>query len=925
MKNIFKIIGAVALGACLAVGVSACNDNQTSSNSNSVNSSESVQQLLTINNKPTDYTLLLTVASNTYQFNIDDYDGNVTWISSMESVATIDNYGLLTMLSAGYTEIIVKDEKAGKSDSFILTVVDGRETEILTIAGLGEKVRAGDSAIQLSTTSSLGGTVNVSYISSNPSVATVSENGLFTPLSKGVTTITAMKSGSTIKATLTVEVLGAEITSIQVQGAPAYGLLVGETYSLSTVGTPLDCEDYEVEYSVDNNDCTVVDDKGNLLAIAEGSFTLTAKVKGSEIKTQQLLTVSTLSKNYEDFRFATLENGVMDKAGPTITFNNVNAEIVDYGADRALKIYTLGNGAYNYFALDFGARKAGLYSLTLKFIVEDGMHEGAIALPGAANNFTTIWETQDNGDGSYTFAFNHENDGENAKLLFVAPNFDEAGEVIIDDISLESVENFTVQGQASTGVDFDNFDSLISPQYVGGDTGLYFTRPRDFHAELVDDGNGGKALQVYNTHNNGYSALVWSVGDVEKGLYKLTLDMDTVGYASILRAMQMNGTESQLQFDLLREINYSSTEYWDRLFRVGRNVSGNTWEIYFSFATAQEDFAIGFAAYDVSDFTIDNLKFEKVDSYTANFEEGMQDVFLTSEYYDVAAVAGTTCTSKGEYKIIKEEGGNHYLHMKTNAGEKTNVLVTAGYMEAGYYELSVDAEVISGQLGAQFAIRLNTTVSNQPWNVSPILGVALVNARKEGNRYFYTFELTKDYARVEIGLNDPGATDNVTKFDNLAIKKIEKPSVYNTATGEKVVFSVNNLNVQNTADGLQCMVETAQWAEIRFRLGDLEAGTYSFTLDASFSNMFSAHLDERLYTADGSITTSNNGANFTTVMGLGWGQALATSAMIQRDGTKYTFTFTLTEAKKNVGISLGSNTETVGASLLIRALTFTKQ
>ncbi|MBO7297959.1 MAG: hypothetical protein J6U60_02805, partial [Clostridia bacterium] len=640
---------------------------------------------------------------------------------------------------------------------------------------------------------------------------------------------------------------------------------------------------------------------------------------------EQTLTVSALSENCEDFRFATIQNGTIQKVGPAISLYNVNAEIVEYGADRALKIYTLGNGEYNYFAMDFGEREAGLYKVTMTFVVEEGMHEGAIARQGEANNFTSIWETQDNGDGSYTFAFEHENGGEHAKLLFVAPNFDNAGEVIVDNISIESVETFAVQGQSASSVDFDNLDSLVSAQYVGGETGIYFRRPRDLDAELVDDGNGGKALQINNTHNNGYSAVVWSVGDVEKGLYKLTLDMDTVGYASILQAMQMTGTESQVQFDVLREINYSNENYWDRLFRLGRNVSGNTWEIYFSFPMAQENFAIGFAAHDIASLTIDNLRFEKVEEYTANFEEGMNDVFLHAGYFDVASVVGTTCTSNGEFKVVKEANGNHYLQMKNTLGKNTNAYVTAGYMEAGYYELAVDAEVISGQLDAQFVLRLNTTVSNTPWNVGAILGSKLSQARKEGNRYFYTFELKQDYARVEIGLNDAGATENVIKIDNLTIKKIEKPTLYNVATGDEVMFSVNNISAAATEEGLACIVAADAWSEIRFRLGDLEAGTYTFTLDASWSDTFSAHLDERLYTLDGKVTASNNGANFATVMGLGWGQALATSTMIERNGTSYTLTFTLSEAKKDVGISLGSNTNTAGATLLIHSLSFTKK
>ena len=167
MKKFLTSICIAILATVSVAGFAACGGNTDGSQSGSSNVEQSVKDAPVITNKPTGNTLTITGDTNTYQFEIAEYDGSITWISTVKSVATVSESGLLTMLSAGYTQVIAKDETTGLSDSVALTVVDGRIVETLTITGLPATVRVGDEGIQLSAISSVDGGVTVSYTSSN--------------------------------------------------------------------------------------------------------------------------------------------------------------------------------------------------------------------------------------------------------------------------------------------------------------------------------------------------------------------------------------------------------------------------------------------------------------------------------------------------------------------------------------------------------------------------------------------------------------------------------------------------------------------------------------------------------------------------------------------------------------------------------------
>jgi hypothetical protein len=115
--------------------------------------------------------------------------GEISYSSSNDSVATISNTGLITIVGAGSTTITVNQAEVTNynegSTSSVLTV--GKGTAILSISGISSKTYGGV-PFQITVSSVSPGTI--SYSSSNGSVATISNTGLITIVGAGTTTIT---------------------------------------------------------------------------------------------------------------------------------------------------------------------------------------------------------------------------------------------------------------------------------------------------------------------------------------------------------------------------------------------------------------------------------------------------------------------------------------------------------------------------------------------------------------------------------------------------------------------------------------------------------------------------------------------------------------------------------------------------------------
>ena len=750
----------IAMLASFAVlGFTACSDKDKGGSQSS--SVEEVKEAPVISNKPTDNTLAITEETNTYQFEIAEYDGEITWISTVTSVATISENGLVTLHKAGYTEIIARNEATGLYDSVVLTVTDERVAETLTITGVPETVRVGDAAIQLGANSSKDGEVSATYDSSNPSVATVSETGLFTPVGSGVTTITATKVGTEIKASVEIEILGAVITSISIVDLPKYGMLVGNTYPLYATCAPENCENYEVEWSVDNTDVAVLDSLGNLIAISKGQCTVTATVKGTDIKTEQVLTISELSTDCEDFRFASVGTSNVFNVGPIITLSNVDGEIVEYGEDQALKIKTRGNGTYNYFAIDFGKKPAGQYKITMRFDVESGTHGGAIAKEGAADKFTTIGQSTNLGDNLYSFVLNHE--GGNAKLRFVDPDFNATGSVIIDDVSIKELV-FDPDGLNTLPEGTVSFNGVADGTNAA-EYGIYAKNG------IVTVENGAASLNVSRIEQ-----LVVSLGNVSKGIYKLKFDATlTGGYPAILQIVDgmTVDTEGMVEWASCTTLYNEAGKKLDEFV----SANGTTYELTFSFDKDYQNLGIVLINNNADltcGITLDNISFTALD-YTEkqviqNFDSGLLASDSWSKKPGLKNAASAHVDYSGTFDGMIENG---VYKVTINADMKYS-RVNLGWFEAGTYTFTFDAKASGANLNGAWTL---TTCSDHPTSPDTAMDGAnhnknLATFTEDWTTYSYTITLTEG-AFIKMGVIrgiDTSTLDAVVYMDNFTVQ-----------------------------------------------------------------------------------------------------------------------------------------------------------
>ena len=196
----------------------------------------------------------------------DATDKTVTWSSSDESVAKVDN-GKVAALKSGKATITAKcGDKTAECAVTVTVPVSSitldKSTLSLVIgesATLTAVVKPDDATDQ-----------NVTWTSSDESVAKV-DNGKVTAIKSGKATVTAKCGGKTAECAVTVAVPVSSITLDKT----ALSLAIGETATLTATVKPDDATDKTVVWSSSDESIAKVD-KGKVIALKIGSAIVTA-------------------------------------------------------------------------------------------------------------------------------------------------------------------------------------------------------------------------------------------------------------------------------------------------------------------------------------------------------------------------------------------------------------------------------------------------------------------------------------------------------------------------------------------------------------------------------------------------------------------------------------------------------------------------
>ena len=219
---------------------------------------------------------------------VDASNKKVTWSSSDESIATVDETGVVTAVEGGTAVITAVSDDGGFSAEIAVNVIVLAEgIEIVTDVS---ELKYGDS-VTLQTEFTPANTTNkkVVWTSSDENTATVDENGIVTGTGEGPVTITATSEDGSYTATKEINILFTHIESI-VFTEPEVSALVDETIRLGVVVEPADSSVKDVVYSTSNDNVAVVDENGLVRILSGGNATITVTtVDGSKTATCKVI------------------------------------------------------------------------------------------------------------------------------------------------------------------------------------------------------------------------------------------------------------------------------------------------------------------------------------------------------------------------------------------------------------------------------------------------------------------------------------------------------------------------------------------------------------------------------------------------------------------------------------------------------------
>lgn len=205
----------------------------------------------------------------------------ITWASSNESVATVDQTGKVTPVAGGKATITatvtnpLNPKSAPKKVTCAVTVTQGVDS--IKIEN-GNAIRIGKGKIEKLTATVLPATASnkkITWASADKKVATVTPTGQVTAVGLGTTTITATAadgSGAVSQITVTVYQPVASVTAKSLRAA----VTQGKTVNLYATVNPSTAANKNLVWSSDNTGIATVDANGKVTGVSKGQCKITA-------------------------------------------------------------------------------------------------------------------------------------------------------------------------------------------------------------------------------------------------------------------------------------------------------------------------------------------------------------------------------------------------------------------------------------------------------------------------------------------------------------------------------------------------------------------------------------------------------------------------------------------------------------------------
>ena len=318
----------------------------------------------------------------------DATDKSVSWKSTDESIATVDNNGKVIAVKEGETTITAT---AGEKSATCKVVVQKKVTAVESVELSEELLELveGDSGTLTAIVKPDDATdKTVTWTSSNADVATV-KDGVVTAIKEGEATITAKAGDQSASCKVVVSKKIISVESV-VLNKTELTLVEGESEILSATVLPEDATDKSVSWESSDTAIATVDYDGKVTAIKEGEALITAKAgdKTASCKVtvqSKVIAVKSIELNesvlylYEGDTATLTATVKPDNAtDKTVTWTSSNPSIVTVDSDGQVKAMSKGSATIT--------AKAGDVSATCAITVQ----AVTIAVTGVSLNKTTL-------------------------------------------------------------------------------------------------------------------------------------------------------------------------------------------------------------------------------------------------------------------------------------------------------------------------------------------------------------------------------------------------------------------------------------------------------------------------------------------------------------------------------------------------------
>ena len=291
---------------------------------------------------------------------------SIFWSSSDESIATVDNTGLVTAVAVGETIISATCDNVSATckitvNPLTASTITLNVSEMTLLIGQTDKLTATVSPENVTDKT-------ITWTSDNEEIATVIEDGTVTAVAAGVANIIATCGDVSASCKVTVNPVNAASVSLNVSEMT---LLIGQTDKLTATVSPENVTDKTIIWTSDNEEIAIVSQDGTVTAVAAGLANITATcgdVSATCRVTVNPVTAATLTLNVTEM---TLFIGQSDKLTATVSPENVTDKNITWTSDNEQMASVSEDGTVTAVAVGVAniTAKCGDVSATCKVTV----------------------------------------------------------------------------------------------------------------------------------------------------------------------------------------------------------------------------------------------------------------------------------------------------------------------------------------------------------------------------------------------------------------------------------------------------------------------------------------------------------------------------------------------------------------------------